>query len=99
MGIRYTAAPIGDLHFWAPQPPANVTGVQQAMTQPNQCFQAASGVSPTNPLRACAAQMSAPRQLQVPWWQHIYERAIFADASRMRDVERQMYIYITSPKF
>ncbi|KAJ7237934.1 Alpha/Beta hydrolase protein, partial [Mycena rebaudengoi] len=57
MGIRYAAAPIGDLRFRGPQPPANVTGVQQATTQPNQCFQAASGVSPTNPLRERAAQI------------------------------------------
>ncbi|KAJ7238000.1 Alpha/Beta hydrolase protein [Mycena rebaudengoi] len=57
MGMRYAAAPIGDLRFRAPQPPANVTGVQQATTQPNQCFQASSGVSPTNPLRARAAQI------------------------------------------
>ncbi|KAJ7229551.1 alpha beta-hydrolase [Mycena haematopus] len=27
-GIRYAAAPLGDLRFRAPQPPANVTGVQ-----------------------------------------------------------------------
>ncbi|KAF8168644.1 Alpha/Beta hydrolase protein [Mycena galopus ATCC 62051] len=50
LGIRYAAAPLGDLRFRGPQPPANVTGVQQATDQPNQCFQASNGLSATNPL-------------------------------------------------
>ncbi|KAJ6492420.1 alpha beta-hydrolase [Mycena vitilis] len=53
-GIRYAAAPLGDLRFRAPQPPANVTGVQQATAQPNECFQAPTGQSPTNPLETRA---------------------------------------------
>ncbi|KAJ7455518.1 Alpha/Beta hydrolase protein [Mycena latifolia] len=57
LGIRYAAAPLGDLRFRAPQPPGNVTGVQQATTQPNQCFQAAGGSSPTNPFETRAAQV------------------------------------------
>ncbi|KAJ7234481.1 alpha beta-hydrolase [Mycena rebaudengoi] len=58
MGMRYASAPIGDLRFRAPQPPANVTGVQQATAQPNQCVQATTfGTSPTNPLRTRAAQI------------------------------------------
>ncbi|KAJ6496019.1 alpha beta-hydrolase [Mycena sanguinolenta] len=48
LGIRYAAAPLGDLRFRAPQPPVNQTGVQQATTQPNECFQAGNGFSPTN---------------------------------------------------
>ncbi|KAJ7146721.1 Alpha/Beta hydrolase protein [Mycena epipterygia] len=50
-----TASPkrLGNLHFRAPQPPKNVTGVQQATTQLNQCFQASDRGSATNPLRAC----------------------------------------------
>ncbi|KAJ7203223.1 alpha/beta-hydrolase [Mycena rebaudengoi] len=52
-GMRYASAPIGDLRFRAPQPPANVTGVQQT-SQPNFCFQSGDGVSPMNPLRARA---------------------------------------------
>ncbi|KAF7315710.1 Carboxylic ester hydrolase [Mycena indigotica] len=50
LGIRYAAAPIGDLRFRGPQPPVNISGVQDATTQPNQCFQSSSGLSPTNPL-------------------------------------------------
>lgn len=68
LGIRYAAAPIGvyprtlpplkpdkrlgDLRFRAPQPPQNVTGVQQATEEPNQCFQAVQGNSSTNPLES-----------------------------------------------
>ncbi|KAJ7189181.1 Alpha/Beta hydrolase protein [Mycena filopes] len=55
LGIRYAAAPFGDLRFRAPQPPARVTGVQQALVQPNECFQTSKGLSPTNPLEARAA--------------------------------------------
>ncbi|KAF7335495.1 Carboxylic ester hydrolase [Mycena venus] len=57
LGIRYAAAPLGDLRFRAPQPPANVTGVQQATVEPNQCFQASNGVSPTNPLETRAPEV------------------------------------------
>ncbi|KAJ7848481.1 Alpha/Beta hydrolase protein [Mycena olivaceomarginata] len=57
LGIRYAAAPLGDLRFRGPQPPANVTGVQQATVQPNQCFQASNGLSSTNPLETRAAQV------------------------------------------
>ncbi|KAJ7692101.1 Alpha/Beta hydrolase protein [Mycena rosella] len=57
LGIRYAAAPLGDLRFRAPQPPANVTGVQQATTEPNECFQATSGQSATNPLRSRADEI------------------------------------------
>ncbi|KAJ7241623.1 Carboxylesterase family-domain-containing protein [Mycena rebaudengoi] len=56
-GIRYAAAPIGDLRFRAPQPPANVAGIQQATAPPNQCFQSGRGMSATNPFRARAAQI------------------------------------------
>ncbi|KAJ7723824.1 Alpha/Beta hydrolase protein [Mycena maculata] len=52
LGIRYAAAPIDNLRFRAPHPPQNVTGVQQATAEPNECFQATDGASPTNPLES-----------------------------------------------
>ncbi|KAJ7169386.1 Alpha/Beta hydrolase protein [Mycena crocata] len=55
LGIRYAAAPL------APQPPANVSGLQQATTQPNACFQSAGGSSASNPLRSRAAE-AAPSE-------------------------------------
>ncbi|KAF7335501.1 Carboxylic ester hydrolase [Mycena venus] len=58
LGIRFAAAPLGDLRFRAPQAPENITGVQEATTQPNQCFQAGSGTSPTNPLEARAVDVA-----------------------------------------
>ncbi|KAJ7275934.1 alpha beta-hydrolase [Mycena rebaudengoi] len=39
LGIRYAAPPTGDLRFRAPYPPSAVSGVQQAVVQPSQCFQ------------------------------------------------------------
>ncbi|KAF7375432.1 Carboxylic ester hydrolase [Mycena sanguinolenta] len=58
LGIRYAAAPLGDLRFRAPQPPVNQTGVQQATDQPNECFQTFYGFSPTNPLEKRATQIN-----------------------------------------
>ncbi|KAG1838524.1 Alpha/Beta hydrolase protein [Suillus subalutaceus] len=52
LGIRYTAPPIGDLRWAAPQPPLGASGVQQATTQPNECNQAPVGTSSTNPLES-----------------------------------------------
>ncbi|KAH9833428.1 Alpha/Beta hydrolase protein [Rhodofomes roseus] len=51
-GVRYAQAPTGDLRFQAPQTPTTTTGVQQATALPNQCYQATSGNSSTNPYRA-----------------------------------------------
>ncbi|KAJ7231422.1 Alpha/Beta hydrolase protein [Mycena rebaudengoi] len=73
MGMRYAAAPIGDLHFRAPQPPANVTGVQQATAQPNQCVQAVIfGTSPTNPVYfpSDAAGNPSATDLPIVVWIH-----------------------------
>ncbi|KAK1234052.1 hypothetical protein PQX77_002746 [Marasmius sp. AFHP31] len=39
-GIRYAAAPVGDLRWRAPALPPNVTGIQQADSAPPQCIQA-----------------------------------------------------------
>ncbi|KAJ7189504.1 Alpha/Beta hydrolase protein, partial [Mycena pura] len=53
LGIRYAAPAIGNLRFRAPQPPAPVSGVQEAKTQPDQCWQTlVNGLATTNPYRA-----------------------------------------------
>ncbi|KAJ6560580.1 Alpha/Beta hydrolase protein [Mycena vulgaris] len=59
LGIRYAAAPINDLRFRAPQRPPQVTGVQQATTQPNQCFQSPIGNSSINPARTRALDVGS----------------------------------------
>ncbi|KAG9310069.1 Alpha/Beta hydrolase protein [Chiua virens] len=52
LGIRYAAAPVGNLRWAAPQSPPTVSGVQQANTEPNECHQGGLGGSSTNPLSA-----------------------------------------------
>ncbi|KAK7017378.1 carboxylic ester hydrolase, partial [Favolaschia claudopus] len=52
LGIRYAAAPVGNLRFRAPRPPAHTTGVQLANAQPDQCYQAGNGLSATNPYKS-----------------------------------------------
>ncbi|KAJ7625361.1 alpha beta-hydrolase [Mycena polygramma] len=50
-GIRYGAPPTGPLRWQAPAPPSKIGGIQQAVRDPAQCFQATSnGAAPTNPL-------------------------------------------------
>ncbi|KAG1888688.1 Alpha/Beta hydrolase protein [Suillus subluteus] len=49
LGIRYAAPPLGSLRWAAPQPPPTISGVQQANTQPNECYQAPLGNASTNP--------------------------------------------------
>ncbi|KAJ8083133.1 hypothetical protein PM082_009002 [Marasmius tenuissimus] len=48
-GIRYAAAPIGDLRWRAPASPPIVADIQQADTEPPRCFQAHFGANPMNP--------------------------------------------------
>ncbi|KAL0065740.1 hypothetical protein AAF712_007223, partial [Marasmius tenuissimus] len=54
-GIRYAAAPVGDLRWRAPALPLNVTdGIQQADSWPAQCYQAGlPGAEPTNASEDC----------------------------------------------
>ncbi|KAF8451115.1 Alpha/Beta hydrolase protein [Boletus edulis BED1] len=52
LGVRYAAAPVGNLRWAAPQAPPTVSGVQQATSEPNECYQAGLGSSSTNPLTA-----------------------------------------------
>ncbi|KAG0693371.1 Alpha/Beta hydrolase protein [Suillus ampliporus] len=49
LGIRYAAPPVGDFRWAAPQPPSTISMVQQATTQPTQCYQAPGSTSSTNP--------------------------------------------------
>ncbi|KAJ7163564.1 Alpha/Beta hydrolase protein [Mycena crocata] len=69
LGIRYAAAPTGDLRFRAPRPPQSVAALQQATEQPKQCFQAMGGASPTNPFRKRALESESAqvtlREVQV----------------------------------
>ncbi|KAH7906676.1 Alpha/Beta hydrolase protein [Hygrophoropsis aurantiaca] len=47
LSIRYAAPPIGNLRFSAPQPPANISGVQQATEWPSMCYQSGVGTNTT----------------------------------------------------
>ncbi|TFY52058.1 hypothetical protein EVG20_g10724, partial [Dentipellis fragilis] len=55
LGVRYAAPPTGQLRFSAPQAPANVSEIQNATSQPPQCWQtltpAAPGMNFTSPFR------------------------------------------------
>ncbi|KAF7317272.1 Carboxylic ester hydrolase [Mycena chlorophos] len=60
LGIRFAAAPTGDARFRAPQSPHTVPGVQNATTQPPQCYQIlVNGVLDTNPFRDNASSTSS----------------------------------------
>ncbi|KAF7308509.1 Carboxylic ester hydrolase [Mycena chlorophos] len=51
LGIRFAAAPTGDLRWRAPTSPPVLSGIQQATTQPPQCYQSSFGLNLTgNPL-------------------------------------------------
>ncbi|KAG1895878.1 Alpha/Beta hydrolase protein [Suillus fuscotomentosus] len=52
LGIRYAAPPLDNLRWAAPQPPPTVSGVRQATTQPNQCYQGPLGNASTNPFES-----------------------------------------------
>ncbi|KAJ7695905.1 Alpha/Beta hydrolase protein [Mycena rosella] len=50
LGMRYAAAPTGNLRWRAPSPPSAAGGVQLASSDPPPCHQGAFGASPTNPM-------------------------------------------------
>ncbi|KAJ7704489.1 Alpha/Beta hydrolase protein [Mycena rosella] len=52
LGIRYAAAPTGNLRWRVPSPPFTVSGVQLVDTNPPPCYQGLLGGAPTNPLTA-----------------------------------------------
>ncbi|KAJ8083136.1 hypothetical protein AAF712_007218 [Marasmius tenuissimus] len=56
MGIRYAAAPVGDLRWRAPTPPPNVTDIQHADTPAPQCYQSPWGANPRSPFPPAAGR-------------------------------------------
>ncbi|KAG0695775.1 Alpha/Beta hydrolase protein [Suillus ampliporus] len=64
LGIRYAAPPVGDLRWAAPQPPSTISEVQQATTQPNECYQALAGTSSTNPFESTSMSKRAVIQTE-----------------------------------
>ncbi|KAG0695327.1 Alpha/Beta hydrolase protein [Suillus ampliporus] len=67
LGIRYAAPPVGDLRWAVPQPPSTIYGVQQATTQPNECYQAPMGSSSTNPLESTSMRKRAVNRSTNPF--------------------------------
>ncbi|TFL04269.1 Alpha/Beta hydrolase protein [Pterulicium gracile] len=49
LGVRFAAAPEGDLRWQAPQPPTQIEGIQDASRQPPLCHQGTMGGAPTSP--------------------------------------------------
>ncbi|KAG1753271.1 Alpha/Beta hydrolase protein [Suillus lakei] len=72
LGIRYAAPPVGDLRWAAPQPPSTVSGVQQATTQPNECYQAPVGNSSTNPFENTSMRKRAVSQSEDCLFLNVY---------------------------
>ncbi|KAG2147943.1 Alpha/Beta hydrolase protein [Suillus clintonianus] len=72
LGIRYAAPPVGDLRWAAPQPPPTVSGVQQANTQPNECYQALVGNSSTNPFESTSMRKRAVSQSEDCLFLNVY---------------------------
>jgi carboxylesterase type B len=61
-GMRYAAAPVGDLRWAAPQSPASVSGVQDASNYGNICLQGTVGAGADSPVNGVlsAATSSFP---------------------------------------
>ncbi|KAG1739930.1 Alpha/Beta hydrolase protein [Suillus paluster] len=72
LGIRYAAAPVGDFRWAAPQPPSAISGVQQATTQPNECYQGLGGNSSTNPYESPSMRKRAVSQSEDCLFLNVY---------------------------
>ncbi|KAG0695774.1 Alpha/Beta hydrolase protein [Suillus ampliporus] len=73
LGIRYAAPPVGASFRWAaPQPPSTISGVQQATTQPNECYQSLGGPSPINLLESASVRKRAVSQSEDCLFLNVY---------------------------
>ncbi|KAG1753521.1 Alpha/Beta hydrolase protein [Suillus paluster] len=72
LGIRYAAAPVGNFRWAAPQPPSTIFGVQQATTQPNECYQAPPGNSSTDPYKSISMRKRAISQSEDCLFLNVY---------------------------
>jgi carboxylesterase type B len=72
LGIRYAAPPLGNLRWAAPQPPPTTSGVQQANTQPNECYQAPLGNASTNPFESISLSKRAISQSEDCLFLNVY---------------------------
>ncbi|KAL1738845.1 Alpha/Beta hydrolase protein, partial [Schizophyllum fasciatum] len=59
LGVRYAAAPIGNLRWRAPQPPPSSSKVLRADSQPRRCGQGSRGMNPSVPSWAQGRQHTA----------------------------------------
>ncbi|TRM64243.1 Alpha/Beta hydrolase protein [Schizophyllum amplum] len=66
LGIRYAAAPTGNLRWRAPRPPLPEPGILKADTQPKMCAQGSRGMNPS-PLDFSVGRQHAPRAPTVDW--------------------------------
>ncbi|KAG2342022.1 alpha/beta-hydrolase [Suillus weaverae] len=72
LGIRYAAPPVGELRWAAPQPPSNASGVQQATSEPHECYQAPVGNSSTNPFKNTSTRKRAVSQSEDCLFLNVY---------------------------
>jgi carboxylesterase type B len=72
LGIRYAAPPLGNLRWATPQPPQTIPGIQQATTQPNECYQAPLGNASTNPFESSSLSKRAVSQSEDCLFLNVY---------------------------